>query len=224
MIYSDLGIIMIGEILETVTGKSLDKLVTEMIYQPMGMKNTMFNPQPDLLARIAPTEIGGSMNRGLIHGTVHDENTFFFEGISSHAGIFSTAEDLASLAQMLLNGGIYNHMRFLAPQTIQYWTTRQNLPPGSDRALGWDTPCDVESSAGDYFSPGSFGHLGFTGTSMWVDPNREIAIILLTNRVHPTRERGGMYQVRRDFHNAAMKALLIRMGEEIPEVATEISH
>ena len=88
------------------------------------------------------------------------------------------------------------------------WTTRQNMPSGSERALGWDTPSDEESSAGDYFSPGSYGHLGFTGTSLWIDPNRNIAIVLLSNRVHPTRERGGMHQVRRDFHNAVMRALL----------------
>jgi CubicO group peptidase (beta-lactamase class C family) len=216
MIYSDLGIIMIGEILRTVTGKSIDQLATEMIYKPMAMKNTMYNPPRSLLSRIAPTEIGGSMNRGLINGDVHDENTYFFNGISSHAGIFSTAEDLAALAQMLINGGIYNHHRFFSPRTIKYWTTRQEIPPGSRRALGWDTPADEKSSAGDYFSKGSFGHLGFTGTSFWVDPNRQIAIVLLTNRVHPTRERGGIYQVRRNFYNKAMKALLEDMGEVIP--------
>jgi len=217
MIYSDLGIIMIGEVIETVTGKSIDELAAELIYQPMGMNNTMYNPPKSLLSRIAPTEIGGSMNRGLIHGDVHDENTYFFNGISTHAGIFSTTEDLAALAQMLINGGIYRHHRFFSPQTVKYWASRQNIPIGSGRALGWDTPADEKSSAGDYFSKGSFGHLGFTGTSLWVDPKRKIAIVLLTNRVHPTRERGGIYQVRRDFHNKAMRALLEDMGETIPE-------
>ncbi|RMF55802.1 MAG: beta-N-acetylglucosaminidase [Calditrichaeota bacterium] len=217
MIYSDLGIILVGKILETITGKPIDQLATQLIYKPMGMTNTMFNPPKDLLSRIAPTEIGGSMHRGLIHGEVHDENAFFFGGVSTHAGLFSTAEDLAALSQMLLNGGIYRHYRFFTPQTIQYWTTRQNLPEGSSRALGWDTPSDHGSSAGDYFSPGSFGHLGFTGTSMWIDPNREIAIILLTNRVYPTRERGGIYEVRRDFYNAAMRALLKYIGEKPTE-------
>ncbi|NOX37772.1 MAG: serine hydrolase [Calditrichaeota bacterium] len=226
MIYSDLGMILVGEVLRVVTGKTIDQLAEEMIYRPMGMTNTMFNPPKSLLPRIAPTEIGGSMNRGLIHGEVHDENTYFLGGVSSHAGLFSTAEDLARLAQMLLNGGIYRHHRFFSPETIRYWTARQNIPPGSERALGWDTPSDHGSSAGDYFSKGSFGHLGFTGTSMWVDPNRKIAIILLANRVHPTRERGGIYQVRRDFHNAAMKALLKWLGEEVPEAPepVEASH
>jgi CubicO group peptidase (beta-lactamase class C family) len=170
----------------------------------------MYNPPKEIWDKIAPTEIGGSMNRGLIHGTVHDENTFFLGGVSSHAGLFSTAEDLAVLSQMLLNNGIYHHQRFFKPTTILEWTTPQNIPPGSLRALGWDTPSLKGSSAGDHFSPGSFGHTGFTGTSIWIDPQRNIAIILLTNRVYPTRERTGIYQVRRDFYNAAMDAILSR--------------
>lgn len=222
MIYSDPGIIIFGEILKTVTGKSIDQLASEMIYKPMGMKNTMYNPPKNLLSRIAPTEVDGRLNRGLIHGEVHDENTYFFGGVSTHAGLFSTSEDLAALAQMLLNGGIYRHRRFFSPPTIRYWTSRQNLPPGSDRALGWDTPSDEGSSAGDYFSKGSFGHLGFTGTSVWIDPNRKIAIILLTNRVYPTRERGGMYEVRRNFYNKAMEALLKDMEEKNPQKEMEM--
>jgi beta-glucosidase-like glycosyl hydrolase/CubicO group peptidase (beta-lactamase class C family) len=214
-VYSDLGIILLNAIFETVAGKSIDQLAKALIYSPLGTESLMYTPPSELLPRIAPTEIGGSMNRGLIHGEVHDENTHFLKGISTHAGLFSTAEDLAVLAQMLLNGGIYRHHRFFQPQTIIEWTARQNLPSGSERALGWDTPSDEESSAGDHFSPGSYGHLGFTGTSLWIDPNREIAIVLLSNRVHPSRERGGMNQVRRDFHNAAMRALL---GEGLKKV------
>lgn len=214
MIYSDLGLIMIGDILETVTGKRIDQLSSDLIYKPMGMKNTMYTPPKALLPRIVPTEIGGSMNRGLIHRDVHDENTHFFGGVSTHAGLFSTAEDLAALAQMLLNGGIYNHHRFFSPATIKYWTTRQNIPESSTRALGWRTTEAEKSSSGEYFSKGSFGHTGYTGTSFWIDPNEEIAIILLTNRVHPTRERGGMYQVRRDFHNAVMKSLIGEQEEQ----------
>ena len=146
---------------------------------------------------------------------MHDENTHFLNGVSTHAGLFSTAEDLAALAQMLLNGGIYHHRRFFSPNTVKYWTTRQNMPESSTRALGWRTTDDENSSAGDYFSKDSFGHTGFTGTSIWIDPNRKIAIILLTNRVHPTRERGGMYKVRREFHNAAMKTLLAEIEEDV---------
>lgn len=207
MVYSDLGLIMVGEILRTVSGKRIDHLARQLIFQPMGLKNTLYTPPPELLPRIAPTEIGGSMDRGLIHGEVHDENTFFLDGVSSHAGLFSTAEDLAELAQMLLNGGIYRHHRFFTPQTIHTWKQRQNMPEGSIRALGWVTPADEGSSAGDYFSDATFGHTGFTGTSMWIDPENRIAVILLTNRVHPTRERGGIYEVRRAFHNTVLQAL-----------------
>ncbi|MCH8299281.1 MAG: serine hydrolase [Candidatus Marinimicrobia bacterium] len=218
MIYSDLGLILMMDIIETVTGSTLDKLANRLYYKPLGMKNTMYNPPKGLLGRIAPTEIGGSMDRGLIHGDVHDENAFFLGGVSSHAGLFSTAEDLASMAQMLINRGIYKHRRFFKPETIEYWTAAQNITPNSDRAIGWRTPTAPGSSAGDYFSEGSYGHTGFTGTTFWIDPNREIALILLTNRVHPTRERGGIYQVRRDFHNSVMRALLTEMGEPIPEL------
>lgn len=213
MIYSDLGIILSGAIFETVTGKSIDQLAQELIYRYLDTQTMFYNPPADLLPRIAPTEIGGSMNRGLIHGTVHDENTFFMGGVSTHAGLFAMAEDLAIMAQMLLNGGIYNHHRFFSPMTVKVWTARQYITEESSRGLGWDTPSDENSSAGDYFSPGSFGHLGFTGTSLWIDPNRQIAVILLSNRVHPTRARGGIFQVRRDFYNAAMKGILGE-GEE----------
>lgn len=207
-IYSDPGIITIGKIIEIASGQPIDKLAEKLIYRPLGLKNTMFKPDKSLLPRVVPTEVGGGMDRGLIHGETHDENTHFFGDVSTHAGLFSTAEDLAALAQMLINGGIYNHRRILSPETIRDWTTPQDIPSGSDRAIGWDTPIDSLSSAGDYFSTGSFGHLGYTGTSMWIDPQREIAVILLTNRVHPTRERGGMKAVRRAFYNSVMQSLI----------------
>ena len=218
MVYSDLGIILVKKIMEMSARKPLDQLAAQYIYKPLGLDNTFFNPDPALMARIAPTEIGGGMNRGLIRGAVHDENAMFLGGVSSHAGLFSTAEDLAAISQMLINGGIYNHRRIFKPETISTWTTRQEMSPHSGRAIGWDTPSDSLSSAGDYFSPGSFGHLGFTGTSVWVDPHRKIAVVLLSNRVHPTRERGGMYGVRRDFYNAAMRALLQDSGDLIQEM------
>jgi len=208
MVYSDLGMIMVGEILQVVTGKPIDQLAQELIIKPLGLKSIMYNPPRELWDSMAPTEIGGDLNRGLIHGAVHDENTFFLGGVSSHAGLFSTATDLAIMAQMLLNQGIYRHQRFFSPQTIHEWTRSQNMPIGSDRALGWDTPSLKGSSAGDYFSPGSYGHLGFTGTSVWIDPVRKIAVVLLTNRVHPTRERQGIYRIRRDFYNAVMESLI----------------
>jgi CubicO group peptidase (beta-lactamase class C family) len=140
-----------------------------------------------------------------VHGIVHDENTYFIGGVSSHAGLFSTAENLANYAQMTLNNGTWLGKRIFTESIIRKFTSRQYFPKDSDYALGWDTPSqNGKSSAGDYFSKFSFGHLGFTGTSLWIDPVEKIIIILFTNRVYPTRERGGMYGIRREFHNAVM--------------------
>ncbi len=159
---------------------------------------------------MAPTEIDSRYGRGVVHGLVHDERAWQLGGVAGHAGLFSTAEDLASYAQMMMDSGFFGGRRQFSREIIEEFTRRQGMPPGSGRAIGWDTPAAVNSSAGDYFSEGSFGHTGFTGTSMWIDPNRRVAVILLTNRVHPTRKRGGMTQVRRDFHNGVMEALLGR--------------
>jgi CubicO group peptidase (beta-lactamase class C family) len=207
-IYSDLGIILLGEIFQIVSGKSIDRLTKEIMIEPLELKTLTYMPPDSIFWMIAPSEIGGELNREVIQGKVHDDNTYFLGGISSHAGLFSNAEDLAIISAMFLNKGIYKHHRFFQPATVKRWTTRQNLPEGSERALGWDTPSDTGSSAGDYFSVESYGHLGFTGTSLWIDPVREIAIVLLTNRTFPTRNKEGIFQVRRDFHNAVMKELL----------------
>ena len=140
---------------------------------------------------------------------MHDENTHLIGGISSHAGLFSTAENLSNYAQMYINNGTWLGKRIFKESMIREFTTRQYLPKDSDYALGWDMPSqNGKSSAGDYFSNKSYGHLGFTGTSLWIDPVEKIIIILLTNRVHPTRERGGIYGIRREFHNAVMDQLL----------------
>ena len=134
-------------------------------------------------------------------------NLFISFNVSN--GIFSNSYDLAKYAQLFLNGGIWLGNRVLSYDKIQEFSTRQELPPGSDRALGWDTPSrNGRSSAGDYFSEHSYGHLGFTGTSLWIDQEKNIIIVLLTNRVHPTRKNGGMYTIRRKFHTEIMKAIL----------------
>ena len=206
--YSDLGIILLGAIIEKVTGKSLDQLSRSWIFQPLGMQRTFFTPGSNLIPEIAPTEVDSVYRKGLVQGIVHDENSWWLGGVAAHAGLFSTARDLAGYAQLMMNGGFFEGRRYFKRSTITRFTNRQNLPPGSGRALGWDTPADSLSTAGDYFTPGSFGHLGFTGTSMWVDPSQRIAVILLTNRVYPTREKGGMRQVRQQFHNAVMSTIL----------------
>ena len=165
----------------------------------------MFRPAPELRPRIAPTENDPWRGR-VLRGEVHDENAFAFGGAAAHAGLFGTAEDVARFAQMMLNGGVFEHKRIVSRETLEKFTTRAGLVPDSSRALGWDTP-SANSSAGDLFSPRSFGHTGYTGTSMWIDPERKLFAILLTNRVHPTRENTAIFAVRRAFADAVVRGL-----------------
>ena len=215
--YSDLGFILLSSIIKKVSGRTLDRLVQSWFFDPLEMKSTRYLPPADWKLRIAPTELDTLYRNRLIHGEVHDENTFLMGGVSGHAGVFSTARDIAKYAQMLVDGGIWEGRRILKESQIKQFTTVQNIPEGSDLALGWDTPSQSgKSIAGDHFTPGSFGHLGFTGTSLWIDPNQEIIILLLTNRVHPSRKgkEGSreMYGIRREFYNALMERLTI-MGK-----------
>ena len=207
--YSDLGMILLMDIIEKVAGSSLDKLSYSWIYKKLLMKNTMFNPSIELKNRVVPTEYDSLFRKKMIHGVVHDENAFLLDGVSGHAGLFSTAEDLGKFGQMVLNQGVWLGNRYFRSSLIRQFTKRQNSPQGTERAIGWDTPSrNGKSSAGDLYSNNSFGHLGFTGTSIWIDPDSEIIIILLTNRVHPSRYNNKIYSIRRKFHNNAMKAML----------------
>jgi CubicO group peptidase (beta-lactamase class C family) len=203
-VYSDLGIILMAEIIERLTGRMLDDLARSYIFSPLGMKDTMFRPPKKLWPQIAPTEIDNNLRHRLVQGEVHDENAFAIGGVSGHAGLFSTAPDLAAFCQMLLNGGVYAHERILRRATIAQFTAPQPLSGGT-RTLGWAVPTEGGSS-GHYFSTHSFGHTGFTGTSIWIDPDRQLFVVLLTNRVHPTRENTKIQQVRPALHDAVMKA------------------
>ncbi|MBC8213733.1 MAG: serine hydrolase [Candidatus Marinimicrobia bacterium] len=206
--YSDLGIILLTSIIEKIEQKPIDELAQKWVFNPIDMQRTFFKPNSAYLPEIAPTEFDSIYRNIMIHGIVHDENTYLMGGVSGHAGVFSTAEDIGKYAQIMLNKGTWLSSRLFKKSLIHEFTSRQNLPFGSDRAIGWDTPSrNGKSSAGDYFSDLSFGHLGFTGTSLWIDPEQEIIVVLLTNRVHPSRENNRMYKVRRDFHNAVMKKL-----------------
>src|SRR6266481_5994596 len=204
-IYSDLGIILMAEIIERLTGQKLDTLAREYIFSPMAMSNTMFKPPKKLWPSIAPTEIDNQYRHRLIQGEVHDENAAAIGGVSGHAGVFSTAPDLASFCQMLLNGGAYGHQRILRRATISQFTMPQQLSGGT-RTLGWAVPTEGGSS-GHYFSAHTFGHTGFTGTSIWIDPDRQLFVVFLTNRVHPTRENTKIQKVRVELHDAVMRAL-----------------
>ncbi len=208
--YSDLGVLLLGEILERVAGVPLDAFVRAHVFEPLGMRDTRFLPQPpapDLLARIAPTERDPWRGR-LVHGEVHDENAYILGGVAPHAGLFSTAGDLARFAQMLLYGGVLEHRRVVSRETVDLFTRRDDRVPGSSRALGWDTKSPTGSSAGTLFSDRAFGHTGYTGTSLWIDPERGLFVILLTSRVHPTRDNNLIRKVRPAVADAVVEALV----------------
>jgi beta-N-acetylhexosaminidase len=204
--YSDLGFILLGEIIERLTGETLEQFAKGHIFTPLGMSDTMYNPPASLRPRIAPTELDTEFRKRLLRGEVHDENAFAFGGVSGNAGLFSSASDAAAFAQMLLNGGIYAHHRLLARATIQEFTARQ-VVGDSARTLGWDVPTPPNSAAGHYFSPSAYGHTGFTGTSLWIDPERDLFVVLLTNRVNPTRTNEQIRLARPAIHDAILQAL-----------------
>ncbi len=223
-IYSDWNFILTGMIVERITGMREDEFLQQRAWGPLGMKDTGFNPlatgplppdsdctaalgmaTPARLARIAPTEVDTVYRHRHIHGIVHDENSCALLGVAGHAGLFTSARDLAVLAQMLLNEGEYGGTRILRSGTVTRWTSRQNR--FSSRGLGWDTP-SARSSAGRYFGPRSFGHTGFTGTSIWIDPEKGLFVILLTNRVNPTRANMKVEPLRRAVADAAQSAIL----------------
>jgi serine-type D-Ala-D-Ala carboxypeptidase len=220
--YSDLGMILLGEILERTAGQPFEVLVSTRVLGPLGMRDTRFRPPVELRPRVAPTEFDPWRGR-MIQGEVHDENAFALGGIAPHAGLFGTAGDLARLAQMLLNGGIFEGRRVVSSETVALFTRRAGIP-NSDRALGWDTKSAEGSSAGTLFSPRSFGHTGFTGTSIWIDPDRELFVILLTNRVHPTRENNLIREARPAVADAVVRAWEGGSGAAPPYFNTAIQN
>ncbi|MBS1271975.1 MAG: Beta-hexosaminidase [Candidatus Marinimicrobia bacterium] len=215
-VYSDLGIIMLGKILEKLGQNSLDKLVEKRIYRPLGMTHIQYLPDEALRGQIAPTEFDKAYRHKQIQGEVHDENAAFLGGVAGHAGLFSTVDDLGRYAQMYLSNGYYDGRKHFKSTTIDTFTARQNIVEGSTRALGWDTPSDHGSLYGDYVSSEAFGHTGFTGTSILIDPKYDAIVILLTNRVYPTRQNHKIGDFRPKFHNAAMKVLLSE--EELEQI------
>lgn len=202
--YSDLGPAVLGMVIEKITGRTLDAFVTERVFFPLGMTDTEYLPDPSLKPRIAPTNV--TPPRGYpVHGEVDDESAFALGGVSGHAGLFGTATDLSVFAQMLLNGGIYNGVRIVSDTTIARFIT----PVADHRALGWEV-ANQERGAGEYLSKKAYGHVGFTGTSLWIDPEREMFVILLTNRVHAARSRRPgtiIADVRHDLADAAALAV-----------------
>lgn len=200
--YSDVGFIILGIALERLSDESLDRFCQREIFAPLAMTHTTFNPPLEIRAKIPPTTDDQTFRRRIIQGEVQDENASVLGGVAPHAGLFSTAEDLAKFAQAMLNHG----SPILRPETVALFTRRQSTPPGTSRALGWDTP-SPQSQSGKYFSPQSFGHLGYTGTSLWIDPTRQLSITLLTNRTWPDCTNQAIKQIRPKFHDAVTEAL-----------------
>jgi CubicO group peptidase (beta-lactamase class C family) len=204
--YSDLGADVLAFIVERVSGEPLDNFLDKRVFKPLGMTETSFRPSPLLRSRIAPTEVNPPRGYPL-RGEVHDENAFALGGVAGHAGIFSSAADLSVFAQMMLNGGEYEGTRLLKESTVSLFTKR--TASRGTRALGWDT-CGNQGSCGKYLGANAYGHTGFTGTSMWIDPEREMFVILLTNRVHAARAKRPatvIGDVRADLSDAAALAV-----------------
>lgn len=198
-VYSDLGAIVLMQVIERITREPLDQYLQTHVFGPLGMTRTRYRPPASWIPFIAPTERDPWRGREL-RGEVHDENAARLGGVSGHAGLFSNAPDLAKLAFFLLDawhGRLPSDAPLRIPaRVVRMFTTRQNLPPGSSRALGWDTSDHDGGSSGHLLSDEAFGHTGFTGTSIWIDPATDLVIILLTNRVNPTRDNLAILHVR----------------------------
>ena len=199
-LYSDIGFMLLGAVLERCAGLSLDDLLTRRVLLHLGMSRTGFRPARELLQEIPPTE--RTLTGPFLRGVVHDENARAMQGVAPHAGLFGTATDMGRLLQAYLNDGWLDGRAVLPAQAVRRYVRRAGLVENSTRALGWDTVSEEGSTAGRFFSTRSFGHLGFTGTSLWADPDRGIGVVLLTNRVHPTRENEGIRRLRPEFHDA----------------------
>ena len=202
-LYSDVSFLLLGHALEEVTRMPLDRAVAEFVLKPFGMDGAFYrrvnaDPSSGRLDAVAATE-DCPWRGGVIQGQVHDDNTWAMGGYAGHAGLFGSIRDVLQFARVL--------PRMISPRTLREAWTRVDRPPGCPRTLGWDTPSGPDSSAGRYFGPGTVGHLGFTGTSLWLDPSAGLAVGLLTNRVHPSRENIAIRQLRPRLHDALREDL-----------------
>jgi CubicO group peptidase (beta-lactamase class C family) len=209
-LYSDLGFMLLEWIVEIIAGKDLSSFLETSLYQPLGLKKLYLDhlaaERPHRKELYAATE-DCPWRKGIVQGHVHDENAFALGGYSGHAGLFGTAKDILALTNMLVD--LYHGERsaLLEEETVRTFLSRQGLVPGSTWALGWDTPSKENSSSGRYFGPKSIGHTGFTGTSVWIDLEKHITAIFLTNRVHPTRSNEKIRGFRPELHDLIMREL-----------------
>jgi CubicO group peptidase (beta-lactamase class C family) len=200
--YSDIGFILLGVALERIAEESLDRFCQREVFGPLAMLHTAFNPPAAWKPQIPPTVDDQTFRKRIIQGEVQDENASAMGGVAGHAGLFSTAQDLATLAHVLLGGGSPIFRR----ETLALFTRREPSPPGTSRALGWDTPSSP-SQSGKYFSQASFGHLGYTGTSLWIDPERQLSVTMLTNRTWPDCLNRAIREIWPRFHDAVTETL-----------------
>jgi len=206
--YSDIGFILLGKAFEVLSGEPLDAFCSREIFASLGLTATRYRPPPSWRAFIPPTVDDTTFRRRVIQGEVHDENCSVLGGVSGHAGLFSSALDVLGFASCILAGGKgHDGRQLFKPETIQLFAQHHG-PPKSSRALGWDTPSG-ESSSGRHFSPNSIGHLGYTGTSLWIDLDRQLAVVLLTNRTWPDRSTQAIRSVRPSFHDAVVEGLAV---------------
>jgi CubicO group peptidase (beta-lactamase class C family) len=206
--YSDAGFILLGELVERVTDMPLDAFCAQQIFQPLGLQGMGFRdlaqPRPAGV-EFASTEHCPWRGR-VLDGEVHDENAWIMGGVAGHAGLFATARQVWLFAQSLIEA-CAGQPWLVSTVTLHAFTQRQGIPSDSSWALGWDTPTPGQSSAGRYMSPTAIGHLGFTGTSLWIDLAQRVVVVLLSNRVHPSRQREGLKAFRPAIHDAVMQAL-----------------
>lgn len=200
--YSDIGFIILGEALARLADEPLDAFCRREVFGPLGMIRTAFCPPAELRSHIPPTVDDRDFRRRIVQGEVHDENAWVMGGVAGHAGVFAPADDVARFAHAMLSSGV----PILRADTVALFTRRETAPFGTSRALGWDTP-SLPSQSGKHFSARSFGHLGYTGTSLWIDAERQLSVTLLTNRTWPDRTPQAIKEVRPQFHDAILEAL-----------------
>ena len=200
--YSDLGFILLGEILARLAGEELDGIAAKDVFAPLGMQTAAYCPVQESRAEIPPTQEDRELRHRVVQGEVNDENASVMGGVAGHAGLFANAHDLALFAECLLRDGA----PILKSETVRLFTARRKSPVGTSFALGWDTPSQP-SQSGSKLSSNAFGHLGFTGTSIWIDPEKRLSITLLTNRTWPDRQSQAIKQLRPAVHDAIVEAL-----------------
>ncbi|MGH9580267.1 MAG: serine hydrolase domain-containing protein [Terriglobales bacterium] len=200
--YSDIGFILLGEALARIAGDDLETFCRREIFGPLGMAHTCFRPPSQWKAKIPPTVDDRKFRQRVVQGEVHDENASVLGGVAGHSGVFAPAGDVAAFASVLLGGG----PPILRPETVGLFTRRSDSPSGTSRALGWDTP-SPPSQSGKCLSPRSFGHLGYTGASLWIDPERQLAVTLLSNRTWPDCGSQKIKELRPLLYDAVVEAL-----------------